>query len=71
MGFVCEWELFEIIGKNFLRGDTSLPAAQGELDLPLLVLSSLSPAKHHAMHLHLTVVTTQHTRYFCVCVWKF
>ena len=51
MGFVCEWELLEIIEKNFLRGDTSLPAAQGELSLPLFVLSSLGPAKRHATHL--------------------
>jgi len=45
MAFVCEWELFEIIEKNFLRGDSSLAAAQGGLSLPLLVLSSLGPAK--------------------------
>lgn len=51
MGFVCERELFEIIEKNFLQGDSSLPAAQGELNLLLLVLSSLSPAECHATHL--------------------
>lgn len=52
MGFVCEWEVFEIIEKNFLRGDTSLPAAQGELSLLLSVPGWPGPAKCHATHLH-------------------
>lgn len=51
MGFVCEWELFELIEKNFLRGDSSLPAARGELNLLLPAPSSLGPAKRHATRL--------------------
>lgn len=52
MDFVCEWEVFEIIEKAFLQGDTSLPAAQGELSLLLLMPGWPGPAKHHAAHLH-------------------
>lgn len=52
MGFVCEWEVFEIIEKTFLRGDTGPPAAQGELGLLLLVPGWAGPAKPHTTHLH-------------------
>lgn len=51
MGFVCEWEVFEIIEKTFLRGDTIPPAAQGELGLLLLVPGWAGPAKPHTAHL--------------------
>lgn len=60
MGFVCEWEVFEIIEKTFLQGDTSLPA-RARLAWPCQVSCS-APG---------TGTTTRYMRWFCVHTWKF